>query len=110
MEHKKLEIEYNNQTYEKELFSNYKELKNEIDKEFKIPTYQICYNKEKEITEDNYQNFIKNNNKPKIIIKEIFAESKYPENNIIISGMDENVKKKEKKTEVIFLNDSNIKK
>ncbi len=108
MEQKKLEIEYNNQTYEKELFSNYKELVNEIDKEFKIPTYQIYDNKEKEITEENYQNFIKNNNKPKIIIKEIFTESKYPENNIIISGMDENVKKKEKKTEVFFLDDSNI--
>ena len=108
MEQKKLEIEYNNQTYEKELFSNYKELVNEIDKEFKIPTYKIYDNKEKEITEENYQNFIKNNNKPKIIIKERFAETKYPENNIIISGMDENVKKKEKKTEVFFLDDSNI--
>ena len=102
MEHKKLEIEYNNQTYEKELFSNYKELVNEIDKEFNILTYKICDNKEKEITEDNYQNFIKNNNKPKIIIKEIFAETKYPENNIIISGMDENVKKKKKKKKFFF--------
>ncbi len=110
MEKKKIQIEYKNKIIENEVFLNYEELKNKINKQFNIiGEYKIYDNNENEITNENdYENFIKNNNKPKIKIEDKIVDSNYKKNNIEISEMIVPKKKEEKKIEIIPIDDSEI--
>lgn len=112
MEKKKIQIEYKNKIIENEVFLNYEELKNKINKQFNIiGEYKIYDNNENEITNENdYENFIKNNNKPKIKIEDKIVDSNYQKNNIEISEMIVPKKKEEKKIEIIPIDDSEISK
>jgi hypothetical protein len=105
MEKKKIQIEYKNKIIENEVFLNYEELKNKINKQFNIiGEYKIYDNNENEITNENdYENFIKNNNKPKIKIEDKIVDSNYQKNNIEISEMIVPKKKKKKKIKIILI-------
>ena len=112
MEKKKIQIEYKNKIIENEVFLNYEELKNKINKQFNIiGEYKINDNNENEIKNENdYQNFIKNNNKPKIKIEDKIVDSNYQKANLEISEMFVTKKKEEKKIEIIPIDDSEISK
>ena len=77
MNPKTIEIEYNAK-YEIQLTLDFKTFLTELNNLLNIVEYKVYDNEKNEITNENdYQNFIKNNNKPKVIIKSHVAESNY---------------------------------
>ena len=78
MNPKTIEIEYNDTKHEIQLTLDFKTFLTELNNLLNIVEYKVYDNEKNEITNENdYQNFIKNNNKPKVIIKSHIAKSNY---------------------------------